>query len=277
VLAVALAFSAAACWGVADFGGGWFSRRSPVAGVLLLIQSGGLLAALIFVLAARDSLDAGGALLGALAGLAGVTGLGLLYSALAAGTMSVVAPIASTGAVVPVVVGLLGGDSLTAVVATGIAVAFAGVILASLETSEGTSRTTAGAGRAVAAAAGFGIFFVVFKHASEHSESWALLFSRLPAIPVVGAIALAQKAPLPTGRARWQILALAQLDAVATGLYSMALTRGELSVVAVIGSLYPIGTVLLARVLLGERMRRVQLVGVLAAFLGVALVTAGTA
>lgn len=280
MLAVALSLAAAACWGVADFGGGLFSRRHAVPAVLLVIETGGLISAVVLVAAFAHGLPDGKTVgLSLLAGTAGMAGLGLFYRALAIGEMSVIAPISSTGAVVPVVFGLLTGDTLTTVIATGLAIAFVGVVLAGQESThgEGAGKRVAGLPHALGAAAGFGAFFVLYKGATDHSTVWPVLLIRLPAVPIVGALVYQRGLALPRGRDLHRLLALGQVDAVSGGFYAMAVTRGALSVVAVVGSLYPVITVLLARVVLGERLRRVQLVGVVAAFTGVALVSAGSA
>lgn len=280
MLAVALSLAAAACWGVADFGGGLFSRRFAVPGVLLIIEAGGLVSALTIVaLFAHSWPDGKTVLFGLLAGTSGMLGLALFYRGLAIGEMSVIAPISSTGAAVPVVFGLLTGDTLTTVIATGLAVAFAGIVLSGQEAAEGSARRTSieGLPHALGAALGFGAFFVLYKSATDHSTVWPVLLIRLPAVPAMGALVYRQKIALPSGTDLRRLFALGQVDAVSGGFYAMAVTRGALSVVAVVGSLYPVITVLLARVILRERLRRVQLIGVVAAFTGVALISAGSA
>jgi drug/metabolite transporter (DMT)-like permease len=131
VLAVALSLAASCSWGVADFAGGLFSRRWHAVAVLLVVETAGLLTAGIIVVAAAEPFpDGRSALLALVAGTAGIAGLGLFFSALSVGSMSIVAPLAATGAVVPVAVGVATGDRITVVIGIGLAIALAGIALA---------------------------------------------------------------------------------------------------------------------------------------------------
>jgi drug/metabolite transporter (DMT)-like permease len=281
VLAVLLSLVASAAWGVADFFGGVFSRRLPALSVLLVIEVGGLIAASIIVVASWDAFpDLRHTIIALAAGLAGITGLGLFYTALSVGTMSIVAPLSATGAIVPVIVGVATGDRLTAIVITGLALTLAGVMLAGRE-ADPDRRAGASNRRAIllalGAALGFGTFFVAYDTAADASVGWAILLTRVPAIPLVGLIVWRRRLPVPRGQDLVRLVGVAQLDCIATSLYAVAITRGALSVVAVVGSLYPVATVLLARAVLGERLARVQAAGVLSALLGVALISVGSA
>ena len=214
-------------------------------------------------------------LLALAAGSAGITALGVFYRALAIGTMSIVAPISATGAALPVVVGIATGDRLTTIVAVGLAVTMVGVVLAAREQHDGRAVPRAGIGLALLAALGFGTFFVLYDAASDASVVWAVLLARVVALPLVGGLVLLRRPAMPKRRDLGILCGAGCIDLAATGLYALANREGALSVVAVVGSLYPVATVLLARVVLAERVQRVQAVGVAAAFCGVALVTAG--
>jgi drug/metabolite transporter (DMT)-like permease len=282
VLAVALSLAASCSWGVADFAGGLFSRRWHAVAVLLVVETAGLLTAGIIVVAAAEPFpDARSALLALVAGTAGIAGLGLFFSALSVGSMSIVAPLAATGAVVPVAVGVATGDRITVVIGIGLAVALAGIALAAQEGGEESGAVAGHHGRSVAlafaAALAFGTFFVAYDGAADGSVSWAILLARVPAIPLAGGLMAVRRIPPVRGPDLLKVGVAGQLDCVATALYAAAVTRGELSVVAVVGSLYPVATVLLARAVLGERLRKAQAIGVLAALAGVALVSAGSA
>jgi drug/metabolite transporter (DMT)-like permease len=125
------------------------------------------------------------------------------------------------------------------------------------------------------AAIGFGSYFVLSDAAADDSVMWLLVLSRVIPVPALAAIAWTRRMSFPApGAARMLVLA-GTLDCSATGLYALANTKGALSIVAVVGSLYPVMTVILARAVLGERIRRVQQVGVVAALAGVALIAAG--
>lgn len=278
-----VALAASAAWGVSDFCGGLFSRRVPMMSVLLIIEAAGLVTAVTIVALVGDPLpDTRHVLLAFGAGLAGVTGLGLFYSALAVGTMSIVAPISATGAVVPVVVGIATGDAVSVAIGLGLVLVLGGVALAGREADDPGHARATGSGRravalALAGALGFGTFFVIYDVAADASVAWAILLSRLPAVPVIALIVRARGLAVPRGADLRRLAGVAQLDCLATALYAVAITRGALSVVAVVGSMYPVATVLLARTVLGERLRTVQAVGVFTALLGVALVSAGSA
>ncbi|UTI64850.1 EamA family transporter [Paraconexibacter antarcticus] len=281
MVAVLLSLLASASWGAADFCGGFFSRRWPSLSVLLVIEAGGLITATTIVVLANDPFpDARHALTGVAAGVAGVTALALFYRALSIGTMSIVAPISATGAAVPVAVGVATGDELTALIVVGLVLAFAGVVLAGREAAPdnpAAAGTRLVVGLSLAAALGFGLFFTLYDTAADGSSAWAILLSRLPAVPVVALLVRRRGLAVPRGADLYRLVGVAQLDCAATSLYALAITRGALSIVAVVGSLYPVMTVLLARVVLRERVRRVQAVGVVVAFVGVALVSLGSA
>lgn len=277
--AVLLALAASGCWGLADFAGGLKSRTIAVPVVLLLVEGTGLALVLAVVVATGEPPPGTRAVVASLAaGAAGATALGCFYRALATGTMSVVAPISATGVALPVLVGVLTGDTLSAVVSAGLVLAVAGVLLASREPAAEAGGPAPGARRAsvalaLVAACGFGTYFVLSDVAADESVLWLLVLSRVIALPVL--VLLALRAPRPSAANAWPLLAAGALDVTATGLYGLANREGSLSIVAVVGSLYPVMTVLLARIVLRERLARVQAVGVAAALAGVALIAAG--
>lgn len=277
--AIALSLSAALCWGVADFAAGLKSRRLGVLSVLLWVEGAGLVAVLTVIVVTGEGLPDGRTLLfSAIAGVAGLTALGAFYRALAIGTMSIVAPISATGVTLPVLVGIATGDALRAVVATGLAVTFVGVLLASREAA-GEPRTHAGRASivlALGAAIGFGTYFVFADVAADGSVLWLLAVGRMTVLPVIFALVRRSGAPLaPAGPERLALAAIGLVDLSATALYALATTRGQLSIVAVVGSLYPVATVMLARLVIGERLSGMQGAGVAVALIGVAMVSAG--
>ena len=215
----------------------------------------------------------------AIAGVAGLSALGAFYKALSIGTMSIVAPISATGVALPVLVGLAGGDALQPIVALGLAVTVGGVLLASREEVKPEERR--GPNRpaillALGAAVGFGLYFVFADVAADGSILWLLALGRLVVLPGIAMIAYRRGVALaPPRDQRPQLAAIGIVDLSATGLYGLATTHGALSIVAVIGSLYPVVTILLARGVLGERLSHTQGAGVVAALAGVAMVSAG--
>jgi drug/metabolite transporter (DMT)-like permease len=276
VVAVLTALAASSCWGVADFFGGLQSRRLSVVTVTLGVEGAGLaIVAVLVAVTATPPPDAGQAVWAMAAGVSGVVGLGAFYRALAVGTMSIVAPVSSMGVALPVLVGLAGGDRLSAAQSAGLACAVAGVLLAGRERDE-AGASTRGLALALAAAAGFGGYFVGAAQAAEGGVLWTLLLGRAAAMPVLAAVGAATGARLvPATRDAARLAAIGALDLSATGLYALATTKGELAIVSVLGALYPVTTVILARGVLGERPTRAQDLGVIAALAGVALIAAG--
>lgn len=250
--------------------------------VVLLSQGIGCCAVIVLV-AARGAgpPDLVRMLPAAAAGVAGVAALTAFYRALAIGTMSVVAPIAATGVAVPVIVGVAGGDRPASVQLAGILVAVVGVVLASRERPAGVQscgNARASVGLALIAALGFGSYLVGIRVSARADVLWALLASRGAGVGALLAatVVWGTSGGADLARARfWPLAAIGALDLAANGLYALATRHALLSVVAVAASLYPLATMLLARALLGERVRRVQALGVAAALAGVVLIAAG--
>ena len=294
---VLLALAASLCWGIADFTAGLEARTVALPTVLLFAQGVGLALALpIVALSGRPFPAAAPALAALGAGVAVITGLACFYRALAAGTMSVVAPIAATGVAIPVLVGVLGGDHLALIQAFGMLAALLGVVLASRH--PGADATAAdrrshrnALGLAMVAAVAFGCYFLCAHVGARGGVAWLLVLAHITSVLGVLAIgsfaALSARAkaarhgrPVSSTRRALAVgdlglLGLAGLlDFAATGLYGIANRHGLLSVVAVAGSLYPVATVLLARTVLRERVARSQALGVGLALVGVALIAA---
>ena len=273
--ALLLAFASSVSWGIADFFGGLKSRRLPLLNVLLASQGVGLALIGSFMLLRWESPPGGDfALWAVFSGVAGVTGLAAFYRGLAVGNMGVVAPISATAAVVPVVVGIATGDRPATVQYVGLVLALTGVILASREeVSGGTAR---GAGLAVVSALGFGFFFVGIDNASDADIGWAMLVNRITGFSLLLVAFALLRPPLAARRNDIPVLAtVGTLDVGANALFALASTEGLVSLVAVLGSLYPLTTVALAAVVLGERPHRVAQIGVATALAGVVLIAAG--
>jgi drug/metabolite transporter (DMT)-like permease len=279
MLPVLLSLAASSCWGVADFLGGLQAKRVPVAVVLGVVEGTGLVGVLVVIAMTGEPFPGlRAAILAMVAGVAGVIALGCFYRALAIGTMSIVAPISAAGVSLPVVVGIATGDRLSTVVAVGLAVTVSGVVLASRERHDDAERAAAGklsVALALVAALGFGSYFVMSDAAADDSVLWLLALSRIIPVPALAAFAWRRGMRPPSGPNALALVAAGTLDCGATGLYGLANTKGALSIVAVVGSLYPVMTVVLARAVLGERIRPVQQVGVAAALAGVAMIAAG--
>jgi drug/metabolite transporter (DMT)-like permease len=282
VLALSLALGSSLCWGFSDFVAGLQARRSPLLRVMLVSQ-GAALAVLCVVVVARGQgpPDVARLLPAAAAGLGGAIALSAFYRALAIGTMSIVAPISATGAAVPVIVGIATGDRPAAIQLLGVVAAIVGVVLAGREPGEAVERRAARAsvGLALVAAIGFGAFFVGLRSSARTDVLWALLAARAAGVlglAVAVTVSGRSRELVSGGRRGLAILVgVGLLDLGANALFALASRHGLLSVVAVGASLYPLVTVALARAILGERIARVQEVGIVSALAGVALIAAG--
>jgi drug/metabolite transporter (DMT)-like permease len=283
--ALALGLGSSLLWGVGDFLGGLQARRRRLLTVMLVSQATGLSAVVAALLIAGHGPPALHRLLPAfIAGATGMLALGAFYRALAIGTMSIVAPVSASGSAIPVIVGLADGEHPAAIQLIGIGAAIAGVVLASREDPtlhpHEREQSRLSVGLALIAAMGFGAFFVAMRSSAHASVPWALLSARASGVAILlVAVALSVRSTRlePDGLPRRGVLALALVglfDIGANALYSLATTQGLLSVVAVTSSLYPVTTVVLARVVLRERVQRVQEVGIVAALAGVALMAA---
>jgi drug/metabolite transporter (DMT)-like permease len=278
-MTVALALCASLLWGTADFLGGTVARRLPATGVVLVSQAAALVGLLV-VAAATGAFDDPAGYVGwaIAASLVGVVALVSFYAALAAGTMGVVAPIAALGVLVPVVVGLAQGDRPSAWQGVGVALAIVGVVLASGPEVRGGASSGGGRPLALAgvAAVGFGTVIVCVSHGARVSTTMTLLVMRATSVAVLLPLAALGAVAIRAGRRDLPILvATGAGDVTANAALAVASTRGLLSVVAVLSSLYPAVTVLLARAVHDERLARVQMMGVTAALVGVVLIASG--
>ena len=280
-VSVALALLSSVLWGTADFLGGTATRRLPALAVVGGSQAVALLCLVPVTLLAGAQPEHPWS--GAAAGVIGVVALGAFYAALAGGKMGVVAPIAALGAGIPVAVGLTRGEVPSALQITGIAVAIAGVILASgPELSGGASPRPLLL--AAVAAVGFGLVVVLIADGAQGSLGSlvsSLLVMRATSVALLVVVLMAARLvgrrSRPTLR-RPDLLLLTAIgagDVGANGAFAVATRSGLLSVVAVLASLYPVVTVLLARKFQAERIRPIQVVGAVATLGGVVLLAAG--
>jgi drug/metabolite transporter (DMT)-like permease len=279
LIGVALALAASLAWGIGDFAGGIGARRLHVVWVLVGSQVAGLALVGILALATLPQPPSGQALAwGLFGGVMGAVGLGCFYRALAVGAMGIVGPIAATGAIVPVAYGLARGEHPSVLQGVGIVVAVGGVVAASLEPlPEGAGRRlAAGVGLSLLAAVGFGGAILGLNRVSQAGVVWGTLTLRLTVVPIVCLAALIVRPSFPRVRSNLPFLIGAGVfDTGANLLYGASARHGLISVVSVLGSLYPVVLVVLARVVLAERIARPQLAGVAVALAGVALMSAG--
>jgi drug/metabolite transporter (DMT)-like permease len=260
VIAIALALGASVTWGFADFGAGVGARRLPVFVVAATMQLAGLVSVGVVLLVTRDAPPSWRQVAWAVfAGAVSVVGIAAFYRGLAVGAMGIVGPISTTAALVPFAYGLSRGERPSSLQLAGVALAVLGT----------------GVGLALLAALGFGCSLIGLSRAAPGGIAWAVLVMRIVAVPCMTALAFTVGARAPSRRMLRMLIAVGIADTAATLLYAAASTRGLLSIVAVLASLYPVVIVVLARVLLAERVARPQLAGVAVALAGVALISAG--
>jgi drug/metabolite transporter (DMT)-like permease len=276
--AALLAVGAALCYGVSNFVGPRVARDLPLYPVLI---SGQIVALAVSGLLVLTELDRGGPSLGeasaaALAGVGNAVGLLAFYRAATVGPLSIAAPLGSLGAVVPVLVGVAEGEGLGALKLGAIAIALTGVALAARPAREerGGDRRVA-AGWALLSSVGFGVFLAGMAPAAEAGTFWAVALSRVALLAIFAIVALRLSSPLRvSGHDLPRVMVPGLLLFGGTMLYTAATREGDLSVVAVLGSLFPVVTVGLAFALLGERLARAQAVGAVAAMVGGVLLAA---
>ncbi|MBI1352611.1 MAG: EamA family transporter [Actinomycetales bacterium] len=271
----ALALLSSLMWGTADFLGGSVSRRLPALAVYGISQVAGFVV-LVAVATGTGawSTDPGYWPWAIASSVLGLVGMVAFYSALAIGPMGIVSPLVSLSVVVPVAVALLGGELPSSLQVLGILAATIGILLASGPELSGAESARPLAFAGVAALA-FGGMFVFMARGSEVSALMTMTGMRVTS--VVMFIPIAMIARSFGGATRRDLLPLAAvgvLDATANVLYGVATTIGLLSTTAVLGSLYPVVTAVLAAALLHERLRPVQYAGVAVALAGVLMISA---
>lgn len=284
-MAILLALFSAFAYGLSDFVGGLLSRRAsawPVATVAQLSAMICTATAAVFVPGSAGGGDLGW---GLLAGLGTGIGTGFLYRGFASGRMSVVAPVSGVGAaVVPVLVGALGGERLSAMVWTGIALALPGIWLVSSTTEElppegappPRASLAEGVLDGILAGLGFGVLFAALGQVPESAGLWPLALAQVVALPAVVGLAVAVRAPwVPREPVTWWALVAGPLGATATTAFLLSTQRGYLTVAGVLASLYPASTVILAALVLREKVHRAQGTGLTLCALAIVLVVGG--
>lgn len=282
MLYLLLASGSSLAWGSADFLAGVSCRRLGLLSVLLVSQELGLVLLLPTLLLAGEGLPAMSYVgLAVLAGGLNAAALAAFYRGLARGPIGLVAPIAATEAIIPVAFGLLHGERPSVGSALGIALALGGVVLATRSGSagdfgRGRKSNSPSVALAIVAAVCLGCFVVALKGASHGGALWAVTVSRVTTIGLLAAALPATGTKLSIARRDIAVLlAIGGLDVGASTLFAFATTTGPISVVGVLGSFYPVVTILLAGVLLRERLGPLQRLGTIGALAGVALITAG--
>ncbi|NLF75160.1 MAG: DMT family transporter [Chloroflexi bacterium] len=273
--AVTFGLLASLSWGASDFSGGLSARRVHVFGVITVSYAVGLALLVALALARSEPIPKGSDLVwGAAAGLAGVTGLTAQYRALAVGRMGIVAPVAAVlGTSIPVLFAAISEGLPGAGQLAGFALAIAGVwIIARPEVSGGRPD---GLGLAVLAGLGFGAFFILIDQVSEGAVFWPLVAARGMSFVVLALIVMANSVAWRPDRSALPLVIVAGvLDVGGNTFFLLAAQAGRLDVASVMSSLYPMVTVLLARLVLQEHVTRLQTAGIAAAIAAIPLIAA---
>lgn len=282
-----LALGSALFYGAADFAGGFTSRRTGAIPVVVLSQFGGLvLLGLLLPLLPDASPSRNDLIWGAVAGLTGGIGVALLYRALAVGTMAVVAPTTAVCAVaIPVLVSVLLGERPVPLAIAGIVLGVVSIVLVSQHRSAEAAghrnppsprRLPPGVGHALVSGVAIGFFFLSLARTEPDAGMWPLLIARGVSVALFGGIALAKRQSLRMpGNIAALVIAAGCVDMLANALYVLAARQGPLSIVVTLSSLYPASTVLLARIVLREKLSNLQVTGVVCALAAVVLIVSG--
>ena len=274
---VVLGLLSAASFGASDFGGGLSSRHVPILGVALIVNIvGGLIAVVVAVLIGEAAPTPGALVFACLAGAAGVLGIIGLYQGLAVGQMGVVAPVVGVvGATIPVLVGLVVQGAPRPEVAIGIALALVAVVVVS--GSQDAINRTAGLQFAIMGGLGIGLFNTLISRLPEGSVWWPLLALKITVVAIlVGAVVLTRRPWRVPGSRIVTTSAIGVLDMSGNVFYVLATQTGRLDIAAVLSSLYPVVTVVLAILVLREHVNRRHAVGIATAAVGVALIALGS-
>lgn len=275
-MAIVLSLLSALAYGVSDFLGGILAKRAPAWQIAVVGQTSSGVFSLAAAIVIGGSPTGHDLLFGALAGLGGGFGAAFLYRGLATARMSVVAPLSGVGtALIPAVVGLVTGDRPSTWALLGIVVAFPAIVLIS-RVSDDSPAHRSGIVDGILAGVGFGLLFTFLGQVGDEGGLYPLAMSQVTSIlsVIITAIILRQSW-VPRERAAWNAAVMGPLGALAQGSFLYATQHGLLSIVSVISSLYPASTVLLAAIILREKIQRWQAVGLVAAAAAVALVAAG--
>ena len=284
MLALVLSLVAALGYGVSDFVGGLAARRVAVLRVVVASYPVGMIGMALIAPFVGGTLSTSGFVFAVLSGLVGGTAILCYYAALASGPMSVVAPLTAVlVAGIPLIFGLIQGEHLSVVALIGAGLAVVAILLVSKQKDapEGEAGTRFSAKVAlltVGSGAGFGVFFILLDQVGAHSGMWPLLVSRTTsAVLMLIAAFFAKQLRPPTGVPLRLALAAGVLDIVANVAFLYALRAGLLSIVSVITALYPASTVLLARLVLGERTGWTQRVGLVLAAAAIVMISGASA
>ncbi|HEY7781555.1 MAG TPA: DMT family transporter [Ktedonobacterales bacterium] len=270
---VLFGLAASLCWGSGDFNGGLASRRANPTSVVVASYAVGFVLLVVLALIWREPLPRPmDVLWGALAGVAGVFGLMAFYSALASGQMGIAAPVSAVlTAILPVLFSVITVGLPSLIQVAGFALALVAIGL--ISRPGGASGPPKGIGLAVLAGCGFGCFFILISRVSPGATFWPLAVARLSSVVLAVIVMRARgRLGLPGRNVAPLVLLAGTLDALGNAFFVLAAHSGRLDVAAILSSLYPAATVVLAMIVLRERATRIQAVGIALVILAVPLI-----
>lgn len=276
----AFALASAAFYGAADFIGGLTSRRADATVIVVVSQGAGLVfVALALLIIGTPVPGRDDWMWGSLAGLTGGVGVALLYRALAIGVMAVVAPTTAVCAVVvPIAIAVILGERPGTQAIAGIVLAVVAIALVSQQESSGSGQTVAapartGLGLALTSGIAIGLFLFTLARTSAEAGLWPLLAARLVSVTLFMAVAFVKRQSFAMPRSVMATaIAGGVLDMLANLLYLLATRSGPLTLAVTLSSLYPASTVILAWMILGERLKITQWLGVLCALVAIVII-----
>jgi drug/metabolite transporter (DMT)-like permease len=273
-----LALVSSLSWGVADFMGGLAARRAgPIQVLAVSYPAGAVLLTLLALFVIPGTVSTELLPYAVAAGLIGALAIGLLYAALTRGPMGVVSPLTAVmSGAVPVAVGLLRGETLSSIAIVGIVLAVFAVFMVSKESGHHERTPLSAIILALSSGVAIGLYLTAIGLAPQDSGIWAATIGRwVSTLVMLIAVLVVTRRFISAGFPWLLVIGSGLLDASANGIFQLATQRGLLSIVAVIGSLYPAATVVLARVLLKERLNGVQIAGVVLALSAAAMLSLG--
>ncbi|MCP4669782.1 MAG: DMT family transporter [Desulfobacula sp.] len=278
MLSILLSIAACFGWGVADFIGGLKSRYLPTLSILFISTTIGVLLLSVIIILSGNPLPRDPSLFWAIpSGFIGLISMFLLYRGLAIGTMTILAPISATGVILPVIWGMLCGDDMSGLQLLGIGSAILGSLLAAMEKEKNLNKKhlTKGIGYAFSAAIFIGFYFIFMDKAAVHHPVWASMIMRLCTLFFLLPFLILSRLPMGVGRSHLPIiLIMGIIDTLAAFSFTIAVSKGMLSEVAVISCLYPAVTALLSSFIVKERIQKKQSLGIIFAIAGVVLISA---
>ena len=275
VITVIFGLAASLCWGSGDFSGGLASRRTNVSSVVIAAYAVGFVLMVTLALIWKEPFpDSWDLLWGALAGVAGVLGLLSFYSALSTGQMGIAAPVSAVlTATLPVLFSAFTAGLPTLLQLGGFVLALLAIAL--IARPERTKGPPKGIGLALLAGCGFGCFFILISRVNPAATFWPLAVARFTSVCVLLMLMRLRRKPILPERTGVPLIVLAGiLDAIGNAFFVLAAHSGRLDIAAILSSLYPAATVLLAALVLRERITRIQAIGILLVLLAIPLISA---